>query len=194
MPHLRNHLLARLRGIPINSEFSDEERRQFQIYPNRIIKHKVLRVNYTTYDVRREQDSLNPRCRADIMLLNSNSDGHPYRYAQLLGIYHVMARDLAAASQATRKMVFLHVRWYELDTTGGYAFGWTAKRLPRLRFVPFGGSVSAFGFVDPAHVIRASHIVPAFHYGQTNEYLGSSAIARSRDDDNVDWLYHYVNM
>jgi len=54
---------------------------------NRIYSHKVLRVNYTTYDMRREQDSLNPRTHPDIMVLSQepkmHEDGtpeHPYWY------------------------------------------------------------------------------------------------------------------
>ena len=60
-----------------------------------IYRHKVLCVNYTTYDLCRVQDSLNPQIPAhsDVMVLspeneNENEDPHPYWYAQILGIYH----------------------------------------------------------------------------------------------------------
>ncbi|KAE9387587.1 hypothetical protein BT96DRAFT_837432 [Gymnopus androsaceus JB14] len=48
-------------------------------------KHKVLRVNYTTYDMRRAQDS-NPiqRTHPHVMVL-SDDDDHPYCYACILG-------------------------------------------------------------------------------------------------------------
>jgi hypothetical protein len=60
---------------------------------NIIYRHKVLRVNYTTYDMRRAQDSLNPRVppagHSNIMVLSpeneeENNDPHPYWYARLL--------------------------------------------------------------------------------------------------------------
>jgi hypothetical protein len=62
---------------------------------DRMYQHQLLRINYTTYDVRRDQDVINPRTsRCDIMLLanNDNADsdtGHPFWYARVLGIYHV---------------------------------------------------------------------------------------------------------
>ena len=39
---------------------------------DRIYRHKVLRVNYTTYNVHRDQDSLNPRTHGDIMVLSGD--------------------------------------------------------------------------------------------------------------------------
>ena len=57
-----------------------------------IYQHRVLRVNYTTYDMRRDQDSLNPQSHPDIMLLShedKNDDNwHPYWYARVIGIFH----------------------------------------------------------------------------------------------------------
>ena len=56
---------------------------------NQIYQHKVLWVNYTTYNVRWDQDSLNPRTHGDIMVL-SRDDEHPYWYAHIVGIFHAM--------------------------------------------------------------------------------------------------------
>ena len=46
-----------------------------------------MRVNYTTYDMRRDQDSLNPRTQADVMLLAHEDltarNSHPYWYARM---------------------------------------------------------------------------------------------------------------
>jgi hypothetical protein len=50
--------------------FTPEERSTVTFVNNRIYKHKVMRVNYTTYDLRRAQDSLNSRTHADIMVLS----------------------------------------------------------------------------------------------------------------------------
>ena len=69
-------------------EFTSEGRNTVTILNNLIYSHKVLWINYTTYDMRREQDFLNPRTHADIMVLSqepeTHEDGmpeHPYLYA-----------------------------------------------------------------------------------------------------------------
>ena len=41
-----------------------------------------MRINYTTYDMHRDQDSINPRTRSDVMLLNADHQAdHAYLYA-----------------------------------------------------------------------------------------------------------------
>lgn len=45
------------------------EHLSLRIANNRIYHHRVCRINYTTYDVRRAQDSINPRTHADISTL-----------------------------------------------------------------------------------------------------------------------------
>ncbi|KAK7014596.1 hypothetical protein R3P38DRAFT_2456313, partial [Favolaschia claudopus] len=50
---------------------------------------------------------------------------------------------------------------------------------------------NAYGFLDPDEVIRASHLIPAFHHGPTDpvEY---TTLARKGDEFD-DWRFHYVN-
>ena len=56
---------------------------------NRIYRHCLFRINYTTYDLQRESDSINTCNHRDIMLLsNSDIDDHPFSYARVLGIFH----------------------------------------------------------------------------------------------------------
>ena len=50
--------------------FTDDERATLRFVNNRFYLHKVLRINYTSYDMRREQDSLNPRTHANVMMLS----------------------------------------------------------------------------------------------------------------------------
>jgi len=71
--------------------FSDEDRNQVTIVNNRLHEHSILQINYTTYDVRREQDSINPRTHADVlMLLHEDDDNrHPYWYACVIKIFHL---------------------------------------------------------------------------------------------------------
>ncbi|KAF9006278.1 hypothetical protein BDZ89DRAFT_966089, partial [Hymenopellis radicata] len=73
--------------------FSPEERRQVSIDKDMMYFHKVLRLNYTSYDRRRQQDIINPSTKADIMMLADPADQktHPYYYARVLSIFHVRA-------------------------------------------------------------------------------------------------------
>ena len=89
-----------------------------------------MRINYTTYDVRLGQDSINPRNHADS--------------------FH------------------------------------------RLEFLPSNDD-SAFGFLDPDEVIRACHLIPAFHYGPTEEFLGGESFGRASGELD-DYRYFYINM
>ncbi|PPR00724.1 hypothetical protein CVT26_012318 [Gymnopilus dilepis] len=119
LPRLKDHLLARIRKLDYDGDetpFSDEERASVRFAKQQIYQHKVLRVNYTTYDMRREQDSLNPRTHANIMVLahNDNVDGgHPYWYARIIGIYHALV--LHPSSRDPIHMDFLWIRWYGCD-------------------------------------------------------------------------------
>jgi hypothetical protein len=55
-------------------EFTDEEQSQIIIANNKLHEHSVLQINFTTYDLWQEQDSLNPRTHADIMVLSHETD------------------------------------------------------------------------------------------------------------------------
>jgi len=89
-------------------------------------------------------------------------------------------------------MDFLFVQWFGRDTTP--QSGWKAKRLIRLGFVP-GNNGSAFGFLDPNQVLRAVHLIPAFHWGcVTTKYLPQSPIAHGIKDPDHDWQLYYIGM
>jgi len=89
LPDLKDHILGRLLGIGHSQSFSDDERDRLLINKNQLYQHGTLRVNYTTYDMRRDQDSINPKTHPDILMLASDSQSHPYIYARVIGIYHV---------------------------------------------------------------------------------------------------------
>lgn len=153
-----------------------------------------MRVNYTTYDMRRKQDTVNPRTRPDIMVLSHEDDGdsyHPYWYARVLGIFHVNIHHTTPHSTTPQiqKVYFLWVRWFGRDLT--HSAGWSARRLHRVGFLP-PDSPGAFGFLDPSDVIRGVHLIPAFAHGTVDE-LGKS-VARRPNDDDEDWHYYYVGM
>ena len=85
-------------------------------------------------------------------------------------------------------MEFLWVRWYgaEPDWVGGPA----TLRLDRVGYVPEDDPSGAFGFLDPALVVRACHLIPAFAHGQTVSQLTPSI---PRDHLTGDWESYYVS-
>ncbi|THU90002.1 hypothetical protein K435DRAFT_676706, partial [Dendrothele bispora CBS 962.96] len=82
---LREHLYSRLSGKTEN--ITIEDRDLIKLNHDRIYSHKVLRINYTTYDMRRSQDCINPRTHADVMVHSSDPE-FPYWYARVLCTYH----------------------------------------------------------------------------------------------------------
>ena len=181
--------------------YKDTDRMKLTIVKDRLFQQSVLRINYTTYDMRRDQDSINPRTHADIMILagdtsneqasNSNSHGHPYWYARVIGIFQATVKytDPNSSKNGMYQMDFLFVRWFGDDP--GHRSGFKAKRLHRIGFVPQHDE-AAFGFLDPDQVIRGVHLIPAFAYGQTSAVLNKSFIRRDCQNDK-DWQIYYVN-
>lgn len=58
---------------------------------DRLYCHNLMQIRYTTYDVCRKQDTVNPRTpHCDIMVLANNEDepDHPFLYARIIGIFH----------------------------------------------------------------------------------------------------------
>ncbi|KAJ7151509.1 hypothetical protein C8R46DRAFT_1229045 [Mycena filopes] len=197
LPKLKDHLLGRLAhpdwsGEP--NEFTRDDHYKLLIKSDRFYQHKVLRVNYTTYDVRRGQDSMNPRTRADIMTLAPEGDtSHPFSYRRIIGIFHVeVLHNVPGASRVPELVEVLWVRNFRVDKS--YRAGFKAKRLHRLEFLPE-GDPNAFSFLHPDEVIRGAHLIPAFHYGRTGMLLGPSlALDHEGHDDDEEWRYHYVNI
>ena len=156
-------------------------------------EHNILRINYTTYDVRRKQDTINPTTpHRDIMVLAENDDAsdHPYLYARVIGIFHVnvVYTGGPVVDYRPRKLEFLWVRWFEHDTNAPLS-SWAHSRLDRLHFPPMARE-DAFGFLDPADVIRGCHIIPAF--AANKRYADGKGLSRCAMDCR-DWRSYYVN-
>lgn len=154
-----------------------------------------MRVNYTTYDMRRDQDSINPRTHPDIMMLAPTDSEHPYLYARVLGIFHVHAYRAAHGLDGdndtpSQLLQVLWVRWFDLDTSA--PGGFRRQRLHRLKWADVGDD--AFGFVSPDQVLRAVHLIPAFAHGKSNDTLPGYSLARLDSEDDEDWNFHYVGM
>ncbi|KAH6912283.1 hypothetical protein BKA70DRAFT_1098711, partial [Coprinopsis sp. MPI-PUGE-AT-0042] len=180
--------------------FSDDDLDKVIIINNTLFRHKVLRINYTTYDGRRAQDSLNPRTHADVLLLaheDPNEDGtptHPYWYARIIGVFHakVLYNDPQRRAVRPRDMDFLWIRW--LGPTKGRATGWAARRLPQVSFVIEKKDPSpAFGFLDPSVVIRGIHLIPDFAHGTVTNGIRKT-ITRQAGMETRDWAYFYLNV
>ncbi|KII90776.1 hypothetical protein PLICRDRAFT_697259 [Plicaturopsis crispa FD-325 SS-3] len=77
LPRLKSHLLARLQGhVSVGDEpqFQPEELSQIHFQSDCIHRHATATFNYTTYDLRRDQDTINPsRDRRNVIVL-SNED------------------------------------------------------------------------------------------------------------------------
>lgn len=201
MPRLKEHLLPRVLSmlkVETNQPTSPETTQQnptsdpinFLFFKSeRMYAHRTIRFNYTTYDVRRAQDVVNPRTtHCNIMLLDKHADSsddsaiHPYVYARVIGIFHVnvVYTGPGMVNYNPTRFDFLWVRWYEhIPTTSPY-------RLDQLTFPPMAEG-DAFGFVNPTDVLRSCHIIPAFSQGTCREpgEAGLSDCARDIDDSKV---------
>lgn len=180
--------------LPMRREADSKEHNAVLFKDDRMYRHHLARFNYTTYDVRRAQDVVNPgTSHRDIMLLASPSDiggdsEHPFLYARVLGIYHVNVVYIGEGmlDYRARKVDFLWVRWFEY--VGGKSLGWDDQKLDSIRFPPM-VEEGAFGFVDPGDVLRGCHIIPGFAGGKLHlDRIGLSRCA----GDAEDWNCYYV--
>ncbi|KAF9522280.1 hypothetical protein CPB83DRAFT_744977, partial [Crepidotus variabilis] len=162
------------------------------IQDNCLFSHVTAQFNFTTYDVRRDQDTINTNnMRRDIMVPSfedcedEDSQWQPYWYARVLNIYH--ANIHFHGRPKAEKIELLWVRWFGKDPDS--AGGPSILRLNRVGFVP-ASDAEAFGFLDPALVLRACHLIPAFNSGRTLNLLGPS-FARDVGPQG-DWEKYYV--
>jgi len=160
---------------------------------DRMYRHNIAKFNYTTYDVRRAQDVINPgTSHRDVMLLAKNTDtssDHHFLYARVLGIYHVnvIYTGEGMLDYDARRVEFLWVRWFDYD--GSRCIRWDDLKLDRIFFPPM-ATESAFGFVDPRDVLRSCHVIPAFASGKVHvDGVGLSHVAK----DEQDWTRYYIN-
>jgi len=202
IPKLKDHLLGRLLNRDYSGdtygEFSDEERNTVRIAGEQIYRCKTIRINYTTYDVRRDGDTINPRTYPDIMVKSPETGPHaqPFWYARVIGIFHASVSSChpGVTEKSTCRMDFLWVRWFGVEP-GRYRHGFRYARLPKIGFVESTDEY-AFTFLDPTQVIRGSHLIPAFAEGRTSALLqATKSVARVLDpDEENDWVNFYVNM
>ncbi|KAK2467950.1 hypothetical protein APHAL10511_000245 [Amanita phalloides] len=107
---------------------------------------------------------------------------HPYWYARVIGIFHANVSQ-HGINIPLKRMDFLWVHWFGCDLA--HKGGWRARRLHRIGFVE-SQDPTAFGFLDPASVIWAVHLIPAFSIGKTVADVDPS-------HEDMDWQQYYVN-
>ncbi|KAK7450167.1 hypothetical protein VKT23_013050 [Stygiomarasmius scandens] len=199
---LQDHLLARFLKREFDGDtdesFTDEDRNTIILYNHKMFAVKTMRINYTTYDVRRDQDIINPRtdhCTVMVRSPDTSPNVHPYWYARVLGIFHadVIWLDKAGGGvQQMERMEFLWVRWFGEEP--GYRWGIKSARLPKVGFVP-GSDEYAFGFLDPSLVVRACHLIPDFVRGRTTALLCTQGYTAARPiTETDDWSSFYVSI
>lgn len=163
---------------------------------DRIYHHRLIRFHFTTYNVWRGTDIINPgTSRCNVMLLADQVDGsvtpsnlHHFLYAWVLGAYHanVINTGPGMLDYEARRFDFLWVQWFEVTNPG--SSGWSHSTLDSVHFPPMHGD-NSFGFVDPKDVLRACHILPAFAKGKRQANgVGISRCAK----DSKDYKSYYV--
>jgi hypothetical protein len=158
---------------------------------DRMYSHATLSINYTSYDVRRQHDVINPRTPCRFVLLpadtTNNLAAHPFIYAQVLGIYHA---HVQYCGLPPKRMEFLWVQWLDYDEEE--PGGWEADKMDQVFYSKCRNDkelLDSFGFVDPKDIVRACHLIPDFDSGT----ISTPPAARLTHENNDEWKFHYVN-
>ena len=172
------------------------------LWDNKIYPHQLLRVNYTTYDVRRDEDVIHintPQC--NVILLNDRGSKkepnkeHVYLYAKVLGIFHANVayvgslpgegQKLRQRTTAFQRMDFVWVHWYN------YLGQEDEFSLDRLSLSPL-QSATALGFLDPQDILRGVHLIPQFSLGKSTTIPRPSFQFSSGKGQEL-WKSYYIN-
>jgi hypothetical protein len=180
-------------------EFTDVDRDTIIIEQNRLYEHKSIWFRSTTYNARRMEEMAKPNSHTDVMVLAHKDSSEavpafPYWHARIVGIYHVMVRQrIPGGTMLTdvQRMDVLFVRWFGLDSIGG----WHAQWMHSVGFLPDTDVLGpAFGFLDPAEVIQMVHMIPDFVSGRTQDLLSGPSMAIKTPDEDGEYKQYYVGM
>lgn len=166
---------------------------------HRIYTHKLMSVNFTTYDVRRDQDIIHvdtPQC--NVMLLDgaftqnsgSHSSAHPYLYAKILKICHASVSYIGFLPDGTKnetahRLDFAWIHWYDFhDSKDQFS-------LDQLTLQPL-DSGTALGFLDPSDIVWCAHLIPRFSLGPSESKAPRSKCLPKPNED-TQWKSYYVN-
>jgi len=183
---------------PDNSNYGslpNHDRNTIRIRNNTIYRHCTARINYTTYDMRRDYDTINPRTHPFIMVPSPETeiDTHPFWYAAVLGIFHAEVQHTGRLSSDLRPKIieFLWVRW--LGPVHGHYSGRQQAKLPKLSFFPDDDEF-AFGFLDPSLILRGCHLIPAFADGRKVEPPAPNDMETRLSGFLDHWNHYYVGV
>ena len=166
-----------------------------------IYHHKIICFHFTTYDVQRGTEIINPgTSHCNIMLLadkvdsvTNSSNLHRFLYARVLGAYHanVIYTGPGMHDYEARRFDFLWVRWFEVMNPA--SSGWESSKLDSVRFPPLCEEAS-LGFVDPKDILYGCHLIPAFAKGRCHSNrVGVSRCAKDGNDYTLYYISWYVN-
>jgi hypothetical protein len=181
-------------------KFTDREQNTVCIAGERIYCCKTVKINYTTYDIRHDRDTINPRMYPDIIVTSSKTgpNAQLYWYACVIGIFHMMVSlthsELEVTARSWHWIDFLWVQWFGIEPSQ-YRHRFQVSRLPKIGFVESSDNY-AFTFLNPTQVIRGAHPIPAFAEGRSSALLlAKKSVAHILNpNDEDDWLNFYVNM
>ena len=124
-----------------------------------------------------------------MLLSSSDGDCHPFCYARVLGIFHanIIYTGPGTKDFQSWQIEFLWVQWFEVIQD--HSPLWEQQALDTVRFLPVADK-DAFGFVDPANVLRGCHVIPAFGDGWLHPE--GASLSHWADDLN-DWKWYYIN-
>jgi hypothetical protein len=163
------------------------------IIPNNIIYSvQTMQVYYTTYNLRCDYDTINPRTHGDVMVLSGETTpSHPYWYACVLGIYHLEVWLNDGNKPVKQFINVLWVRW--LVALQNYNSGIKHAHLPKVAFLEE-SDFDAFGFLNPGQVLWGAHLIPAFASKRgTSALRHGKSLARPTGELD-DWEEYYVGM
>ncbi|KAF5319997.1 hypothetical protein D9611_011026 [Ephemerocybe angulata] len=202
--NLKKHLLPRfiaainpgLTGQSLDNISQWQDWSSIALKNDRFYTHKIMRIKYTTYDARRNEDIIHldtDQCNA--MLIdpgysydNPNSSQHPFKYCKVIGILHA---EVAYIGEMGRRgveypyhtMEVLWVRWYRVHPAT------SAFELDRAELIPV-NEPESHSFIDPIQILRACHMTPRFTKGKRyKDGVGMSQLA----NDGLDWNEYYID-
>ncbi|TEB04127.1 hypothetical protein FA13DRAFT_1575394, partial [Coprinellus micaceus] len=198
---MKEHLLPRVLEALGHAEspVDKDAWKHVTLQHNRLFNHRILRLNHTTYDLRRQDDVIHvdtPRC--NVMLLNpffckeTWKSQPPYRYAKVLGVFHANVSFIGElhgsprcdTAPAYHRLNFVWVQWYSCHAAGGEF----EPDHVTLRPVD---SPDSLAFLDPLEIIRAAHLIPQFSLGKIASPPPKSRLVNTQPWSL--WKAYYVN-
>ncbi|KAJ3535522.1 hypothetical protein NMY22_g6451 [Coprinellus aureogranulatus] len=189
MPHLDSASLANL--------VQTQDWSRLVLKKDRLYSHQIMRIKYTTYDTRRDEDIVHlDTAQCNVMLLNpdysysASQSGHPFRYCRVMAILHAEVgyiSDMPVHHGDSHFVYYpvelLWVRWYRVHEAP------SQFRLDEAELMQ-PDEPGSHSFIDPLEVLRACHMIPRFCQGKRHsDGKGKSELAQ----DGSDWKRYYIN-